>query len=511
MHQLPILIVGAGPTGLFSAYLLLKQGIPVKIIDRKEGPSTHSKALAIHPRTLEILDKAGIVDVFIQKGLFLEGMRFHSGQRDFTISLQSLDSPFPFILSLPQIETEKILLSEIEKLGGVVEWNCEFVGEENKQALIYDIPSQQTYKLPYHTLLGCDGARSRVRSFHNFSFLGKDLHEEVLLLDVKGTSPLDLNYLHMLNTKNGPVILIAMEEHCFRLIIPHFSDFHFSKHPPLTEDVNTFLKNRAIQNKFIVEEVIWSSIFSIRQRMVQKLRKGHVFLIGDAAHVHSPVGGQGMNTCLQDTFNLCWKLGLTYHNLAYDSLLDTYESERLPVIQSLLKATTEASKTLIKRKLFARFLFLPLLKVLSRTSLKKILIDSLSQISVCYKKSAYIRAQSRDQKWEGPKAGQRAPDEFIADGRRLFDLLRTQKHTLLVFDPDSIFLNDEFIREYKEILDVRLVTGEKVRKKYAAESETVYLVRPDGMIGYRSRQMRVEEVISYIFRIFKPASLKNKE
>jgi 2-polyprenyl-6-methoxyphenol hydroxylase-like FAD-dependent oxidoreductase len=507
----PILIVGAGPTGLFSAYLLLRQGIPVKVIDRKEGPSTHSKALAIHPRTLEIFDKAGIVQLFIEKGLVIEGMCFHKGESALTLPFQPLDTPYPFILSLPQSETEKILLEEVEKLGGHVEWFSEFVGEENQLAVIHRISTQENEHVPFHSLLGCDGARSRVRSFYHFSFGGKDLHEEILLLDVEGTSPLDLSYFHIWNSKRGPIALIAIGETRFRLIVPHFSDFHFSKHPPTSEDVNAFLQAKGLHSKLIIKDVVWSSIFSLRQRMVKKMRSDRVFLIGDAAHVHSPLGAQGMNTCLQDAFNLAWKIGLTYHNLAYESLLDTYNQERLPVIQNLLNMTMEASKALIKRSFISRFLIFPMLKFLKMTSLKQKFMESLAQLSVSYKKSACIRVQSRDSKWEGPKAGARAPDEFLADGTRLFDLLRTTKHTLMVFDSQSIFLNEEFVREYRGILDVKLVIGEKVMKKYAAEPDSVYLIRPDGMIGYRCRKMRVEEVISYIFRIFKPASLKNKE
>jgi hypothetical protein len=254
------------------------------------------------------------------------------------------------------------------------------------------------------------------------------------------------------------------------------------------------LKKRGCAHFLMPEQIKWISYFQIHRRMVHKMRIGNCFLAGDAAHIHSPAGGQGMNTSIQDAFNLAWKLSLVAKDMARDQLLDSYEKERLPVAKKVLDGTTRFTQLLgfVQNRGFFSPFFLLLFFI--KTFFRRRVVRSLAELSFVYKKSFYIHEPIRDLFWGGPKSGERAPNVHLENGKDFFWYLNSLSPILLLFEENPVLKGEGF--------EILVINDSNLKKAYKGNKKSVYFIRPDGVIGYRSRCLKVGEVKSYLLKIF---------
>ncbi len=267
-----------------------------------------------------------------------------------------------------------------------------------------------------------------------------------------------------------------------------------------------WMKERGFADPLIIKKVLWNSTFQIHRRVTSHLKKENVFLVGDAAHIHSPAGGQGMNTSIQDAVNLAWKLALVIQGVSDETLLDSYEKERLPIAKQVLKETTLMTKFVIFFQKREAGLFYWLLRLIFRSQrrMKKI-GQMMSEIALNYRMSPLNRTLTRDKHWKGPKPGDRAPDCTLSNGTRLYSLMKSPNFVMLLFGEHSEFAQ-AITEHYQGLIDIQMVKGEEVKSVYAAQSDTLYLIRPDGYICYRSKSFKKSEVVSYLLTLFKSRS-----
>ncbi|MCC5832422.1 MAG: FAD-dependent monooxygenase [Chlamydiales bacterium] len=499
-----VLIVGAGPTGLVLGFELLRRGIPVRLIDAREDPGEYSRAVGIQSRTLEVFEKMDLLPAFLKKGKKAQKISFHWGERKLFFSLKDLDAPYPFTLLLPQSETEAILRKHVEEAGGTVEWNTRLVNLNERTATL-ELPSKERVESAFSWIAGCDGAHSRVRHALQIPFRGSKIHETFLLADIEAHTPYPLEGPHIFLSKKGFGLLIPFtKRNSYRVVLP---GLHHVRNP---KDLTANIKKRGFSDPFEVTGIEMLSTFEIQRRHALKFRHAHVFLAGDAAHVHSPFGGQGMNTSIQDAFNLGWKLALVMKGAASEALLDTFEQERMPIAKKVLNETTRMTRLLtFSQKWFPPLFYWSLRLLLGNKKRREKAAELMSELGLSYSMNQINFEHARDRKWKGPKGGQRAPDSRLSNGKRVFELLKSQKFILLLFSENLPFA-ERIEKEYGEWIEVKVVIGEAVRQKYAAEANSLYLIRPDGYIGYRSRQFKTEEVIAYLLKVFHPVSLRSK-
>ncbi|MET0207945.1 MAG: FAD-dependent monooxygenase, partial [Burkholderiaceae bacterium] len=341
-----VLIVGAGPTGLMLANQLARQGLRPTIIDRHAGPSRETRALGVQARTLEIYAQLGLVDRALALGRQGAGANLWAqGRRLARVPLGDAGrhlTPYPYILVLGQDDNERILGDRLREQGVAVQWNCELVGlEQSRDHVVATLAGAdgRTRALRAAWVAGCDGARSAVRERCGIGFPGAPYEHVFFVADVEMTGTMVADEVNVHLWKEGFHLLFPMrgEQH-WRIvgIVP----------PPLRRDDVRFEEMlpsiREALGTIHVRTCSWFSTYRIHHRAAERFRDGRCFLLGDAAHIHSPVGAQGMNTGLQDAYNLAWKLALVTSGRANTTLLDSYEAERIPVARRLLITTDRA-------------------------------------------------------------------------------------------------------------------------------------------------------------------------
>lgn len=350
-HDVDVLVVGAGPTGLTAAAEALRHGLSVRIVDRKAIRGAFSKALVVHARTLEIFETMGIVDNILAEGIPFAALNARSTSHRVTrvdlLGLQWGDTAYPYWLSLPQHSTERVLEANVERLGGAVEWSTTLLGLEDRgshvEATLSEEGAAETTRARW--VIGCDGGQSTVRTQAGIRLERTGAGAAFLLADVKTTLDLaeDEGYLHL--APEGLLIIVPM---------PETGRWRLIAHMPTPLDVPasaigaTHLDDVIRQRtglEFGSHDVSWTSQFNLSHGVANRFRNGRVFLAGDAAHVHSPVGGQGLNTGVQDAHNLIWKLALARQlsASAAEELVASYETERrgtaLPMVHGVAKVT----------------------------------------------------------------------------------------------------------------------------------------------------------------------------
>lgn len=339
----PVLIVGAGPVGLTMAAELARYGVTVRVIDRSPEPSRTSKALVVWSRTLELMDRMGCTAAFLGAGLKAHGATIRAGTRVLgRPRFDTIASPYPFALMIPQSETERLLAAHLASCGVAVERQVELVGFEDRAGSVevrlrHADGSEETVAAPW--LIGCDGAHSTVRHGLGVAFDGSAQDDDWMLADVRldgdGRPREDeiATFLH----RDGPFVIFPIPGGRARVIATVGKTDPAHRRPdPTLRDVQAMIDARA-GGGFRATDPVWLSNFRINERKVSDYRRGRVFLAGDAAHVHSPAGGQGMNTGMQDAIDLAWKLALVARGGARDALLDSYSTERSAVGDRVLR------------------------------------------------------------------------------------------------------------------------------------------------------------------------------
>jgi 2-polyprenyl-6-methoxyphenol hydroxylase-like FAD-dependent oxidoreductase len=350
MADIDVLIVGAGPTGLVLALWLTKMGIGVRILDKTEKPGTTSRALAVHARTLELYHQMNLTEAVIQNGHKVPGVNLWvKGKKATRVDFNDVGeilTPFPFLHIFPQDEHEKLLITRLEALGVTVERQVEMTGFADDgtciTATLKGPKGEETVTTRY--LAGCDGARSRTRETMGTGFPGGTYQQVFYVADVEASGPPVDGELHVDLDEADFLALFPLKGKGRARLIGTVRDARAEHAESLKfEDVS----ERAIHNlKVKVDRVNWFSTYRVHHRVTDRFRKGRAFLLGDAAHIHSPAGGQGMNTGIGDAINLAWKLVWVLKSKAPEALLDSYEEERIAFARKLV-ATTDRGFTFV--------------------------------------------------------------------------------------------------------------------------------------------------------------------
>ena len=544
-----VLIAGAGPTGLTLACELLRRGIRCRIVDRMPEPARTSRALGIQPRTLEVFADLGIVDEVLARGVRAAGARIYD--RDtllLHLRLDHLQAPYPYVLVVPQSGAEQVLLGLLHRLGGVVERGRELVDfREEGDAVVATVraagdevgPAEQ---IRAGWLVGCDGAHSRVRKALGLAFEGSTYEEAFLLADVDLDWGRSRDETHGWLHRDGLFAALPLPRSRQWRLFADVSAGAGAAAPQATVELfQRLLVERTGDTATTISNPSWLSTFRINRRMVPEYRRGRVFLAGDAAHIHSPFGGQGMNTGIQDAYNLAWKLGLVVRGRATGALLDTYQEERLPVAREVLHDTHRNTNLLLAKHALARFardhVLVPLLRL---GAIQARLVREASELYVHYRRSSLSRSRGgplarRFPPLGGPRAGDRAPDgpgwcSASGAATSLHRELRGTGFTLLLFGgrsptPARWRTLSGIARQVEAAVGrevvVQLVVGgdeppatldwagrmlldpgQELHGSYGANAGALYLVRPDGYVGFRGTVTGGKAVLGYLRRLF---------
>jgi 2-polyprenyl-6-methoxyphenol hydroxylase-like FAD-dependent oxidoreductase len=495
-----VLVVGAGPTGLALAAELLARGISVRIIDKGDGVARQSRAIGIQARTLEALDMMGLAERFIEHGQVVRQLNFYSeGRRLVGLEFARCGSRFGFLLDLPQDQTERLLRARITELGGAVENGTELASltaDGHGVTTVVRNHGGQVQPITARYVVGCDGAHSRVRNELGLTFHGHPYPQDWLLADVLMDWDLGEDAVHAFFRRDGlPVIFFPMREHRWRLTLPFAGDRN--RQTPTLAEIQKLADQRT-PRPVTVSDPTWLANFHCHRRSASAYRQGPVLLAGDAVHIHSPAGGQGLNTGIMDAHNLGWKLALVAAGRAPDALLDSYGSERSPVAEDVLKLTHGlvhygSMSHPVKRRV--RDVVVPALgrsPAIQRRGARRI-----SQIYVSYPPGPLAR---QDRGRGGPRAGQRMPDIGVRAGgvdTTLYLVLRGGRHVLVVPAGHAAgTLGDAGLRPYRRDLDIVTPAPDGNR------TGPVVLVRPDGHVAARGRPGRLEAMTGYLRDLF---------
>jgi len=504
-----VLVVGAGPTGLVLAAELLARGIRTRIIDKGDGAALQARAIGIHARTLEVLDMMGLAQDFIERGQVVRYLRMYSLDRCLVnLEFARCGSRFGFLLDLPQDQTERLLRARIAELGGVVENGTELtgltVGGDFVTATVHGRgAAAETITAGY--VVGCDGAHSQVRRELGLAFDGHPYPLDWLLADVLlDWEDLAQDATHAFFRPDGlPVIFFPMRDRRWRLTLP-FAGSRPGQAPDLAE-IQRLTDERA-PRPVIVSDPTWLACFRCHRRSANAYRRGRALLAGDAVHIHTPAGGQGLNTGIMDAHNLGWKLALVASGRAPDALLDTYGAERRPVAQDVLRLT----HTLVRLgtvsqpvKRGIRDVVVPALgssAVVQRRAARRI-----SQVYVSYPPGPVVRPDRG--RGGGPRAGQRVPDIRVvgAGGQAttLHGALRCGRHVLIVAPAHmASVLADPALRAHDADLDVVTADAGDAAVFRGIGTGRVVLVRPDGHVAARGRPGDMRAISGYLRDLF---------
>jgi 2-polyprenyl-6-methoxyphenol hydroxylase-like FAD-dependent oxidoreductase len=499
-----VLVVGSGPSGLVLAAQLLARGMSVRVIDKGDGPASQSRAVSIHARTLELLDTMGLAETFVEHGHEVRRFHLYAGNRTLLdLDMARNGSRYGFMLHLPQSQTERLLRIRLNELGGTVEQRVELVRlveqADGVEASLRDVEGQEI-RVSADYVVGCDGAHSRVRQELGLAFQGQAYPQDFLLADVAVDGLGRDDEVHSFFRQNGlPLVCLPMGGQRWRLVMPNAGDR--AGRPPSFAEIQDVVAQRA-PRRIEVSDPRWLACFRCQLRSVATYRRGRVLVAGDAAHIHSPAGGQGMNTGMLDAYNLAWKLALVAGG-APDGLLDSYGQERLPVAKNVLGLTDRMMHLATLRnplKRAVRDTLLPTVTALPMVQNRA--ARRFSQVSVAYPHSPLIRPDSARRR---PRPGDRVSDVEVRAGdsaTRLYRVLRRGRHVLLLSD-DSIqaALEARGLDLFTGLVDIVAGDVGARHRPGEARSATFALVRPDGILAARGSQRDVHKVINYLGQI----------
>ncbi len=423
-QQSKVLIIGAGPSGLMMAAQLLRHGVQPVIIDSKQGPTNHSKALAVQARSLEIYRQMGILDRILKEGKQARGVSLcMEGKPVAELSLSNMgiqQTMFPFLHMYQQSKNERLLLDYLTKNCCPVYWNTSLVSFKQHDIYVEVMLKNGEEESPLHCewLIGADGAHSMVRKHLNIAFAGDTYEHEFYLADVTLENIADDN-IHLFLAKAGFAAFFLMPEEKRYRVVGNLPQQLSSSENLTIDDIKPHLKS-ITKADMLITECHWFTTYRLHHRMAEHFNSERCFLIGDAAHIHSPVGGQGMNTGLQDAYNLAWKLAGVVNKQLNPLILDSYAAERMPVAKELLKTTDRAFTFILSDSFWIRTLrkwVLPRLlqRVWGNEKLRKAFFIKISQMGINYRDSKINLHLSPATKI---KAGDRLPYLKVYDEKK---------------------------------------------------------------------------------------------
>ncbi len=523
MKKPEVLIVGAGPTGLMMACQLALFGIPFRIIEKNGHPVKESRALGIQARTLEIFRQMGIVDRFLQQGQITNGLTYIAGKIQRHIPLSELGrglSEFPFLLMHEQSKTEKVFNDFLQKQNKYVEWSTELVSftqDDNEvTAVIKHDGKEETVNVDY--LFGADGARSVVRHGLGIELAGATYHQLLYVLDCDVSSPLFKDKeVYLTFSPNAFTAFFPLAHNIWRVIgvVP---EGVANKEQVTFEDIKKHFSEN-ISFPVTIMNPNWLSIYHSHHRCVKEFNIGRCFLGGDAAHVHSPVGAQGMNTGLQDAYNLAWKLAFVLKKKADPALLDTYNEERLPFAKRLVETTDRLFSLVVSKNIFKSIFtkhIAPLImqNVVKYNFSRRFMFSTISQIGISYVHSALSQnASFGDFPKSVPRPGDRLPYCTFSNTNNntanVQEYVTSTMMELLIFEGDTSYSDSllSFCEKYKDRMHTTLIkknqNTKELFKRFGIIENGYFLVRPDMYIAYRSKSLDVKQLQVYLERFFK--------
>ena len=548
--DIDILIVGAGPTGLSLGAQLCSFGIRARIVDRALDRAHESRALGVQARTLELLQSLGLGDALVAQGNASARIMVHVEGRVAAEAelggFPGTDTKYPFILFVAQAETERLLSEHLGSRGVAVERGVELVdfspnGDRVECTLRHGDGRTEVVRVRY--LVGCDGAHSTVRKGAGIAFEGEAYLQDFMLGDVEADASADVslvpNALHPWVGRHGIAIFFPLGRPAtWRVIAMSGTEAKATRHSesgadePLTSELSLAELQAAVDGAtgggIRLRDPAWLAHFHLHHRQATQYRRGPIFLAGDAGHIHSPVGAQGMNTGIQDAWNLGWKLALVVKGLATPQLLDSYEAERWPVGRTLLRYTDRIFSVLVRSlsdSALASWLRRTVAAsvipgVLTSTRLRAFAFRFISELGIRYRRSPAV-TDAEPRLRAGPRAGDRFPDACLTlDGREV----RLQEAVVgpwltLVLCGDGEAWSTERLSEHPAcrngLLRIKRLTRHSERgalvdergeafARLGVEDTAQYLVRPDGYVGFRCAGQSLDALELYLTEWYAP-------
>lgn len=544
-----MLIVGAGPTGLALATQLQRFGTSFRIIDRSLDQTRESRALAVQARTLEILDTVGLADPLVSLGRTGTRVVVHLGARIIAEAQlgggTASDTRYPFVLFVSQMETERLLGERLSHHGTRIEQGVELAALTPADTSVdcvlrHDGDDEERVRAAY--VVGCDGAHSTVRKLAGLTFAGGTYPQEFMLGDLEADGPLTAAAVNVFPGAGGVALFFPLgAPRSWRVIALRAK----RRRRPLRDAT---AENDALASSLSLAELqdvvaaptkgsvtlrdpAWLTHFRLHHRQTAHYRQGRVFVAGDAAHIHSPVGGQGMNTGIQDAWNLGWKLALVARGDASQTLLETYEAERWPVGRFLLRYTDRIFAAFTRAMsdgpvaAWVREVIVPRVvpQVAGRGWLGRAAFRFVSELGIRYRQSPAVR-EGAPRLGRGPRAGDRLPDgRLTLDGREVFlqravsgagfTLLlctRQQAHAAAVAGARARIARYEGLVTTRVLstrvgADVLVDAGGDVLDRLGVEDTAQYLIRPDGYVAFRCRGWALGRVTAYLGEWLQPS------
>jgi len=518
-NLIDVLIVGAGPAGLMMACQLALHKINFRIIDKKSSPTIYSGALIIHARTLEIFQQLGISEKVLELGIIPRTIKIQVNKRkNYSIDISGFGgnlTPFPYLVMIEQWQTERILQKYLTDNKCFIENNTSIKSfSQNDSLVISEISKPDGSKeiIKSKFLIGADGNDSFVRKHLKIPFTGKTQNSRLFISDCNVNLPASENEILFLFTNNITTGFFPFKGNRWRVdgLIPsiqhrdvNFNDIADHYFKKLPDDIS--LTNPS-----------WFSIFRSHSRCADQFRLKRCFLIGDAAHVHSPVGAQGMNTGIQDAYNLAWKVAYFIQGKASKELLDTYQLERRPVALKTIHFTDLAYSFMTSNKLFAKFfrlhlvpLFLPKFIDLinNNQKIRARVFTAISGIGIKYSHNISSLSTNDGFNKQVPKPGERMLPLIYDNQSILNNDLKYTHFCFYVFVKDTLPASfQNIINKYKSILNVKYLNIENdnhfIQDSLGIKDTGYYLIRPDQYIACRSNKFNADELNNYLQKYF---------
>lgn len=534
----PVLIVGAGPTGMTAALELSRFGVPVRIVDKLLEPSTTSRALAVQARTLELFEQRGLIQEMLQIGNPATAATIYgNGKCLGKVHLGEIKSRYNYILLISQGETERILREQLARQGISIERGTEMINfsqlESSSESGLNDgvkavlrnsVGSLEELEAAY--LISAEGSHSTVRRTLNLEFQGKSHKQSYTLADLHLDGDIPDDELSIFTAAHGFLGVFPMGNRHFRFIATDPEKHEKTDDEPTLEELQAIYdEDSHIPAR--LRDMTWSSRFRINSRMLHTLRERRIFFGGDAAHVHSPAGGQGMNTGIQDMIDLIWKLAMVWQGKATPELLNTYEEERLSIIRTVVSKTEAATDALNSDSPIVHQLIAHIAPVLLNTHFVQQLSTGLiSEVAANY------RASPLSQTYHARgdlQAGDRVPDRDVlvwnldsagdTQPRKahLYEILDPSRFTLLVAGGEStsdlpptwkeqLSPWDGFLK-LQRIAPAPNQPEAKVQfDRSFGSGQSLVLVRPDSYLGFVGDQDALPALKEWLSRWFAPAA-----